>query len=116
MQLSLTLIFQDFVQIPKFARWSGETNKMSNKPIFYQLTKKGQKKSFEEDFFTFFPEEIEIIHLLKIKPMTVNMLKDRINRIKEDEYKRPLGKKPRSYDLFLSKCLILTKLGLIEKK
>ena len=86
------------------------------KPIFYQLTKKGQEKSFEDDFFTFFPEEVKIIHLLKIRPMSVNMLKDRINRIKEDEYKRVLEKKPRSYDFFLSKVLGLIKMGFINKK
>ena len=92
------------------------------KPIFYQLTKKGQEKNFDEDFFMFFPEEVKIVHLLKLKPMSVNMIMKQINRIEEDEYKRPIGKNPfgekksRSYDFFLSKVKTLIKGGFIEKK
>ena len=92
------------------------------KPILYILTEKGIKKSFKEDFFTFFPEEVKIVHLLKLRPMNINMIKDRMNRLREDEFNRKIGvnqfgeKVHKSYDFFRTKVNFLIKIGFIKKK
>ena len=92
------------------------------KPILYMLTKKVNTKSFKKDFFTFFPEEIIIIHFLKMKPMSVGMLTNKLNRIRKDEYNRKIGinnlgeEIHRSYDFVLSKVKHLIKIGFIQRK
>jgi DNA-binding PadR family transcriptional regulator len=89
--------------------------RMKNEKVLYSLTEKGKIKNFDDDFYTFFPEELIIMELLNESPQTINMLKDKINKINEDRYKRRLIHSPRSYDYTQSRVNNLMIEGFIEK-
>jgi len=78
----------------------------------YTLTKLGYEKNFNEDFFAYFPEEIMIIDLLKIHPLCIRQIMNKINKTKKDKYKRTI--KSRSYDFVLNKIKSLIENGFIK--